>query len=40
MDMSKLGGMDAAKAAGLIVIGALVVLALMRKGFPSVHLGD
>lgn len=35
----KLGGMDAAKAAGLITIGALAVLALMRRGFHGVRIG-
>lgn len=35
----KLGGFDAAKAAGLITIGAVVVLALVRRGFASVRVG-
>lgn len=35
----KLGGMDAAKAAGLLTLGALGVLALMRKGFHGVRIG-
>lgn len=39
---NRLGGMDSAKAAGLLVVGALGVLALLRKGFGDVriHIGD
>lgn len=33
------GGMDSAKAAGLIAIGAVVVLALLRRGFAGVRVG-
>lgn len=46
MDASKLGqaigGMDSAKVAGLLVIGSLGVLALLRKGFGGIriHVGD
>jgi hypothetical protein len=36
---ARVGPMDSAKAAGLITIGALVVLALMRKGFHGVRIG-
>ena len=36
---SKVGGFDAAKAAGLITIGAVVVLAVMRRGFAGVRVG-
>ena len=35
----KLGGMDAAKAAGVITLGAVALLALMRKGFHGVRIG-
>lgn len=36
------GGMDSAKAAGLLVVGAVVVLALTRRAFGGVkiNLGD
>jgi len=42
MKTLNLGAMDSAKAAGLVVIGAVAVLALLRKGFSgvSVHVGD
>lgn len=38
----RLGGMDSAKAAGLLTIGAVLVLGCLRKGFKgvSVHVGD
>lgn len=34
--------LDTAKTAGLLVIGAIAALALLRKGFGSVtvHVGD
>lgn len=35
----RVGPMDSAKAAGLLVLGALGVLALMRKGFHGVSVG-
>lgn len=35
----RVGPMDSAKAAGLLVLGALVVLGLMRKGFHGVSVG-
>lgn len=33
------GGMDSAKAAGLLVIGAVIVLAVLRRGFGGVSIG-
>lgn len=33
------GGLDSAKTAGLLVIGAVGVLALLRKGFAGVRIG-
>lgn len=42
-DMSNLsGGMDSAKVAGLIVVGALVFLAIGRRAFAGarVSIGD
>ena len=40
--LAALGGMDSAKAAGLFVIGSVIVLGLLRRGFSGVaiHLGD
>lgn len=35
----KVGGLDAPKAAGIITIGAVLVLALLRKGFHGVSVG-
>jgi len=32
------GGLDTAKTAGLLVIGAIGVLALLRKGFGGVNI--
>lgn len=39
---SALGGMDSAKVAGLLVLGALLTLGALRKGFGGVKvsLGD
>lgn len=37
--MPDLGGMDAAKAAGVLVIGALVILVALRKSFAGVRVG-
>lgn len=34
-----LGGMDTAKASGLLVLGAIVVLAVTRKAFGGVRVG-
>ena len=36
--MAGLPAMDSAKAAGLITIGALVVLVLLHKGFNGAHI--
>lgn len=36
---ARVGPMDSAKAAGLITLGALAVLALLRKGFHGVRIG-
>lgn len=33
-----LAGMDSAKAAGLLVIGSVLVLAALRKGFGNVRI--
>lgn len=33
------GGLDSAKVAGLLVIGAVCVLAGLRKGFAGVRIG-
>lgn len=40
--MTALGGMDAAKAAGLLTLAALGLLVVLRKGFSGVtlHVGD
>jgi hypothetical protein len=33
------GGLDSAKTAGVLVIGAVCLLAAIRKGFGSVRIG-
>lgn len=35
---SRFGGLDSAKAAGLLVIGSVVVLSALRKGFGNVRI--
>jgi hypothetical protein len=35
---SRLGGLDSAKAAGLLVIGSVVVLSALRRGFGNVRI--
>ena len=38
--MNPLAEMDTAKAAGLLAVGAIAVLALMHRGFASVRIGS
>lgn len=38
-NLSALAGMDAAKAAGIITLGALAALVLMNRSFASVRIG-
>lgn len=35
---SRLAGLDSAKAAGLLVIGSVLVLSALRKGFGNVRI--
>lgn len=37
--MGNLAQIDTAKAAGLLAIGAIVILGITHKSFASVHIG-